>query len=147
MRYLQFKYFFFTLLILFSFKACTSLDEPLVTPDSATEIAMDISALIGDSEASKLSQCSIIEIGAKPCGGPLGFLVFSKERTDSERLSGLVERFNELNKTINSEKSLFSTCDETPVPEIVLDNGKCSGEGRGFWTTDQLIKFAEHLDN
>lgn len=135
------------LIILLSFKGCTSLDEPLVTPDSVTEIARDISGLIGEAEASTLSQCSIIGIGAKPCGGSWGFLVFSLERTDPERLSELVDRFNELNKTINSEKGIFSTCDATPVPETILNNGQCTGEGRGFWTTDQLVKFAEKLDS
>lgn len=46
--------------------------------------------LIDEPLATSIGQCRLTAFGAKPCGGPRGFLVYSMEATDSTDLARAV---------------------------------------------------------
>jgi hypothetical protein len=84
-----------------------------------------IDAEVGVPRADRLAQCKYIEFGAKPCGGPRTFLVYSTARTDEPRLKQLVSEYNALEKQINLEEGLASDCSMPTPPELALEGGVC----------------------
>ena len=85
---------------------------------------------IGEPRADSVAQCKYIAFGAKPCGGPWTYLVYSTTRTDESKLQRLVREYNALQKKINAEERLGSDCRLVPEPELVLENGVCAAKRR-----------------
>jgi hypothetical protein len=89
-----------------------------------------IDAEVGIPRADRLAQCKHIAFGAKPCGGPWRYLVYSTARTDETRLKKLVSDYNALEKQINVEEGLVSDCSYVTEPELVLEGGVCVGKNK-----------------
>jgi hypothetical protein len=83
---------------------------------------------IGEPRADSVAQCKYIGFGAKPCGGPWMYLVYSTARTDESKLQRLVGEFNALQKKINEEEQVGSDCSVPPELELVLENGVCAAK-------------------
>ncbi|PWN06428.1 hypothetical protein [Rhodohalobacter mucosus] len=136
----------FTLLLItlsLCFTACARQDEDDddLSDTSIEEIARMIQQEVGSAQASSADQCDVIPIGVKPAGGPWGFLVFSSETSDRERLQELVERYNELDAARNEESGGFSTADIATRPPLILQNGVCTGEGPYAWNPGDILDF------
>jgi len=130
-------YFILTSFLIF----ITSCEE--ITTDnfdnlSIDEVAQLIDQEVGNAPAESLSSCSVLAIGAKPCGGPWGYLVYSKEESDTERLKQLVKRYNELDEIRMKEEGYGSTCDYATEPTLSLENGSCLGDGYA-WNPGDII--------
>ncbi|WP_372902691.1 hypothetical protein [Rhodohalobacter sp.] len=106
---------------------------------SIDEVAQLIDQEVGNARAESLSSCSVVAIGAKPCGGPWGYLVYSEEESDPEKLKLLVERYNELDEIRMKEEGYGSTCDYATEPTLTLENGSCHGEGYA-WNAGDIIE-------
>lgn len=126
----------FTLLSL----ACARQSEDL-SDKTIEEIARMIHEEVGSAEAASADRCDIMPIGVKPAGGPWGFLVYSTEQSDRERLEMLVARYNELDAERNAETDGFSTADVATRPSLMLKNGTCSGEGPYAWNPGDILEF------
>lgn len=133
----------FTLLIITLSLFCTACarqnDE--LSDKSIEEIARMIQQEVGSARASSADRCDVIPIGVKPAGGPWGFLVFSSEESDRERLEKLVVRYNELDAERNEESGGFSTADIATRPTLSLQNGVCTGEGPYAWNPGDIMDF------
>lgn len=105
------------------------------------EVAKKIDQHVGQAPADRVSQCSILPIGAKPCGGPWGFLVYSKKESSETTLKKLIERYDELDEIRNIEEGRASTCDVAQPPDFTLENGFCKGEGPYAWNPGQILKW------
>jgi len=130
-------YFILTSFLIF----ITSCEE--ITTDnfdnlSIDEVAQLIDQEVGNAPAESLSSCIVLAIGAKPCGGPWGYLVYSKEESDTERLKQLVKRYNELDEIRMKEEGYGSTCDYATEPTLSLENGSCHGDGYA-WNPGDII--------
>lgn len=90
------------------------------------ELGRIIEQEIGTPAASQPSQCKVIAFGAKPCGGPARYLVYSTSKTDESRLAQLVNEFNQLAKKHNQEGNIISDCMFVTEPKVKLDNGICT---------------------
>lgn len=85
-----------------------------------------IKAKIGEARAAKVSQCRFIGVGAKPCGGPWNYLVYSTMQTDETGFIKLVNEFYIIDRKYNEELRLISDCaDTTPPSETYLEDGIC----------------------
>ena len=87
---------------------------------------------VANRGATDVSSCKVIEYGYHGCGGPAWYLIYSSETTDEEKLTKLVERYNEADEEFNSALStlfggLAYTCDSSIKPKLLLENGKCVG--------------------
>lgn len=102
---------------------------------------MAIHEHVGEAEADHLSQCSMLPIGAKPCGGPWGYLVFSSKISSETYLKKLINRYNELDAKRNIAEGRFSTCDFARIPDLVLDDGKCYGKKGYAWNPGFILAF------
>ncbi|MCC5914054.1 MAG: hypothetical protein JJU46_06735 [Balneolaceae bacterium] len=133
--------------LLFSCSELTPLDsgenEGNLNVEELTleETAKEINAVVALATATGESYCSTIAIGAKPCGGPWGYLVYSAEDLDEEYLKELVNHYNELDHLRNMKEGRMSTCDVASKPELTYTNARCRGEGRNAWNPGDILKF------
>ncbi|MDO8566643.1 MAG: hypothetical protein Q7R58_00635 [bacterium] len=83
------------------------------------------------TEASDISQCKMMPVGHKACGGPGSYIVYSTKTTDVDRYLKLVATRDKFWATL---QWLFnpilgsggaSTCDIEMPPEVEFANGKC----------------------
>lgn len=84
-----------------------------------------IDALIGVPYASDLSQCRVLPVGSKPCGGPWRYKVYSASQTDTTQLYRLAEEYAALERRLNAREGRISTCDVTMAPTLALEDGVC----------------------
>jgi hypothetical protein len=84
-------------------------------PPSAGLLAR-VTTLIGDAECDNQSQCHVVGVGAKACGGPSGFLAWSEKNTDSGALRSAVEAQSRAQAEENKTSGLASDCMVTPMP-------------------------------
>ncbi len=94
------------------------------------ELGRIIEQEIGTPTANEPSQCKLIAFGAKPCGGPARYLVYSTEKTNESRLKQLVNEFNGLAKKINEERKIISDCMFVTEPKVELVDKVCKIPGR-----------------
>jgi hypothetical protein len=133
------------LLVLFLIASCTDLNPFLSgknTSDVTIEdLALEIHQIAGDASADNIEQCRTHPIGAKPCGGPWAYLIYSAQNVDSDSLSALISRYDELDHIRNEEEGRISTCELISEPPLELDNGICRGSSSYAWSAGQLLRF------
>jgi hypothetical protein len=94
--------------------------------DRLKQLNRAIEQEIGTPAAHEVSQCKLIAFGAKPCGGPARYLVYSTAKTNEPRLKELVNEFNGLAKKINQERKIISDCMFVTKPKVELVDGVCT---------------------
>lgn len=89
------------------------------------QILQEIRLAAGIAHASNPESCKLLAIGAKPCGGPERFVLYSSEQTDEAQLKALGQRYTELVKQRNLEEGLVSDCSVITPPQVALIDGIC----------------------
>ncbi len=89
------------------------------------EMYNDILLLIGEPKCAGGDQCRYIAFGAKPCGGPGEYLVYSVSQTDSTTLSMLVGKYNRFQAEMNRKYGYASDCGIPSPPVLGCLNGRC----------------------
>ncbi len=86
-------------------------------PSSAASLMAPIQALIGDAECDHPTECHVVPVGAKACGGPSGYLAWSvKATTDQKALLTAVQAQAEAQKEENKASGLASDCRMVTAP-------------------------------
>jgi hypothetical protein len=132
------NFIFILLSITYLTMAC-SKDNSDLTNKSIEEVAQMIQDEVGNAAADSADRCDILPIGVKPAGGPWGYLVFSTEISDRDKLERLVERYNELDAQRNDENGGFSTADMASKPALMLRDGACFGDGPYAWNSGDIL--------
>ena len=109
--------------------------HPKASGDSAVPRAADTTnlaalrahalALVGEPSCTDVSQCRLIAFGAKPCGGPWRFLLYSTATTDSVQLQVAVSNYNARETELNRVYHRTSDCSVVPRPHVTVINGRC----------------------
>jgi hypothetical protein len=70
--------------------------------------------------------CGYMAFGSKPCGGPWKYIVFPNS-IDKDKLTKMVDAYNELQHQYNLETNAVSDCMAVmPPTEVVCVNGVCT---------------------
>lgn len=96
----------------------TSAAPAASTPLSAS-LLVPVTTLIGDAACDNQSQCHVVGIGAKACGGPSGYLAWSDRKTDADALRAAVAAQARAQSDENKASGLLSDCMVTPTPPAV----------------------------
>ncbi len=89
------------------------------------ELEKEIDDMIGDAACSGSEDCRFIGFGAKPCGGPWRYLVYSIAVTDSVELAEKVAAYNGLEKRLNELLGRGSDCGIPTPPTVSCVQGRC----------------------
>jgi hypothetical protein len=95
------------------------------TAERLQELSTMIVKEIGTPTADEPSQCKLIAVGSKPCGGPAGYLVYSTTKSNEARLKQMVAEFNQLAQRFNQERKLMSDCMLVTEPKMEFADGLC----------------------
>ena len=100
------------------------------------EMRAEVLSLIGDAAADAPAQCKVVPYGAKPCGGPAGYLAYSSKNGNEREILALIDKYTAAQRSENARLGLMSDCAIVPKPEVVLENGVCklapAGSGAVF---------------
>jgi hypothetical protein len=123
------------ILLLLACSACaTRADGPSSTsPPAQADAAApatpgtlgQIQALIGKAECTSDSQCQVLPIGAKACGGPASHLAYSTAKTDAAALQALAERYKAEQQASNQRSGRVSNCMVVPTPVAACRANTC----------------------
>ena len=94
------------------------------------KMEQDIVAVVGDPRCQSDDSCRFIGLGAKPCGGPWRYLIYSVATVDSVELADRVREYNDFNRMLNRRHAWRSDCSLAPVPNVGCRNGTCVNVGR-----------------
>lgn len=107
-------------------RQASSTAEPASMPGAAAGSTLDqIRAMIGSAACSDASQCRTLPIGARPCGGPEGYLAYSTSTTPEAELHALAERYKQERTDAHAKSGAMSDCRFMPDPGAVCVAGTC----------------------
>jgi hypothetical protein len=108
--------------------------EGAPTPPGETpveDLRRDITSAQGEPTCSSADQCRTVAFGAKPCGGPRSYLIYSTAAADTARLATLVAEYNRLEAEANAREGRVSDCMFVAQPTVACVSGRCVvGEAR-----------------
>ena len=89
------------------------------------EMRQAILDLVADPVCEDPADCRFLGLGAKPCGGPWEYLVYSVATVDSVELAERVAEYNTFNAELNSRYGWASDCSVPPPPTPGCRDGRC----------------------
>ena len=99
--------------------AAAAIDPAAASASAAADAQSRVNSLIGDAACDTQSQCRTVGIGARPCGGPEGWLAWSTKSTDERALQDAVRAQAQAAKDANQRSGLASDCRVRPEPTAV----------------------------
>ncbi|MAZ66235.1 MAG: hypothetical protein CMF25_03925 [Kangiellaceae bacterium] len=95
--------------------------------DKREELGADIDTLLdGAKGCDSDSQCKTLAFGAKPCGGPWEYLVYSERDVDEALLIQTAEEYNRVDEEYAQLTIAISTCDEAIEPVLACIDSVCT---------------------
>ena len=94
------------------------------------EMEADIDTLLTGATCKGAEDCRSIAFGAKPCGGPWSYKIYSVSGVDSLALAGMVDAYNKFNRVLNERYGWMSDCMVVMPPEIDCLEGRCVAVGK-----------------
>jgi hypothetical protein len=91
-----------------------------------------IRALAGTPSCSSDDQCHSLALGARPCGGPESYLVWSSAKTPQAEIQALGERYKAERRAANAASGRVSTCQFLMDPGAVCRAGTCQPGNGGL---------------
>lgn len=106
--------------------------NPTTQAKTADQISSEMDAVwtsivaeVGTPRASNVSQCGALPTGAKACGGPSRYVVYSREVANEERLRELTGSYTALEREWYIVTGAASTCSILLQPDVSLVAGQC----------------------
>ena len=92
------------------------------------EMRGEIDALIGEAAGTSIADCRYAGLGAKPCGGPWEYIVYSVSSTDSTALADQLAVYDAFEAEINERYGYVSDCSVPAIPVLAFKDGRCIAE-------------------
>jgi len=99
---------------------------PPVAAGQGGDTLARIRALVAIPSCSADAQCKTLALGARPCGGPEGYLAYSTARTPEAELRTLGELYQGERLAANQRAGMMSDCRVQPDPGAVCRAGACT---------------------
>jgi len=81
-------------------------------------------AIALENQCVTSADCDVLAVGARACGGPSGFFVYSVKSSNVENIRSLAQLTTQLEKQYNTENSVMSICSMAMPPSAVCDETK-----------------------
>ena len=95
-------------------------------PESESQrLARELQQLIGAARCTADSQCRVVPVGAKACGGPASYWAWSTEGTDAARLADLAARQATAARSELVASGRRSNCAVVTAPAVACVALKC----------------------
>lgn len=116
-----------SLILILLYSGCgvheNSQDEDLQELES---LRGQITDIIGDALSDDPADCRVLGIGAKPCGGPWDYVVYSIVDTDTLLLQAKIEQHYIKEDAYNQKWGISSDCMFVGLPDsLICEDGRC----------------------
>jgi hypothetical protein len=81
--------------------------------------------LVGNAPCGDDSQCRSLPLGAKPCGGPEGYLAWSSAHSPEREVLALGQRYQAERRAEAQQRGMVSDCRFQPDPGAACRAGSC----------------------
>jgi hypothetical protein len=102
-----------------------SINSEGLNQTDLNKLKKEIDREIGKPRAKRSNQCKVIAFGAKACGGPKSYLIYSTLQSKGNKLKRLVDQYNSREEKINQETDVMSDCMFIEEPKVSLIDGMC----------------------
>lgn len=103
-----------------------NLDGPMAQLQFDTkQLYQRLQKLTNDKSCQQDQECKVLGIGARACGGPDQFIVYSENHTDGKMLAITSERYAKLKKEKQSRLGVAGTCQVLETPLAACQSNKC----------------------
>lgn len=82
----------------------------------------DVSA---DKSCDTNTQCKVIAVGARACGGPSSYLVYSTKSANEKQVMQLADQITKLERAFNKQNQMMSICQHLIEPATQCVENKC----------------------
>jgi hypothetical protein len=103
--------------------------QTVPAPESQ-RLAQELRQLIGPARCSSDSQCRVLPVGAKACGGPAAYWAWSTQGTDEKRLTELAARQAEAQRHELQASGRLSNCALVTAPAVACVAQTCQIQAR-----------------
>jgi len=110
--------------------ACAGPAATPARPDPNDTLAR-VRALVGGAGCTDDSQCHSLALGARPCGGPEGYLPWSSKATSPDEVQALGALYKAEREQANRASGRVGDCRFQPDPGAVCRGGTCQSAGQG----------------
>ena len=93
-----------------------------------SEMRGEIDALVGEAAGASIADCRYAGLGAKPCGGPWAYIVYSVSSTDSTALANRLTAYDAFEAEMNELYGYVSDCSIPAPPVLAFKDGRCIAE-------------------
>ncbi len=97
----------------------TVTSEEMASTNSALKAAIAL-----ENQCATSTDCNILPVGARACGGPSGFVAYSVKSSNIENIHSLAQLTTQLEQQYNSENSVISICSIVMPSSVVCDETK-----------------------
>ena len=87
--------------------------------------------LSGTASCENEGECRSVAFGAKPCGGPWKYKIYSTRGTDASALKSEIDAYKAQNEALNKKYGLSSDCGFVSPPVVACRDGVCVAGGTG----------------
>ncbi len=96
-------------------------------PDKATISSAheQLKQLIDDQSCDNSSQCKVLPVGSRACGGPSSFIVYSTKTADTAEVEKLAKDITALEKQFNAANDMMSICQHLTAPGAQCSENTC----------------------
>ena len=110
-------------------QACSqanSSNSPENSSDSSNkDLYSQIQELANVEGCTSSSDCALLPVGNKPCGGPESYMPYSKTNSDVAQLQKLGQQYSEMRKQYNKDNQVMGNCVMTPKPQVSCLRNQC----------------------
>ncbi|PWK29026.1 hypothetical protein LV89_00580 [Arcicella aurantiaca] len=110
------------------FSSCTKNDDITNVSDEQklVNLATEIDLFAKNKTCAGGDDCKVIEMGARPCGGPSRFIIYALSKTDEKQLTEKITAYTNLEKELNVKYNKMGTCEALIPPTVNCLNGVCT---------------------
>ncbi|WP_404341588.1 hypothetical protein [Pseudoalteromonas mariniglutinosa] len=96
-------------------------------PDKAdiTAAQQQLEQLITDPHCDNNSQCKVLAVGRRACGGPSSYIVYSTKMTIQDEVEKLAKHITTLESQYNTANNMMSICQHLTTPQAQCSNNNC----------------------
>lgn len=112
------------------FFSCTQNDDITTVSDDQklANLATEIETFAKNKACAGGDDCKVIEMGARPCGGPSRFIIYALSKTDEKQLTEKITAYTNLEKELNIKYNRTGTCIALTPPTVDCLNGVCTSK-------------------
>ncbi|ATC80672.1 MULTISPECIES: hypothetical protein [Pseudoalteromonas] len=94
---------------------CASTSSSTEQNQNLSDLNYDLNNIVSDNSCTASFQCKVLEVGARACGGPSKYVVYSTLNTSQEHAEEVAQKITQQQKAQNKAQGLT---DCSPVLEV-----------------------------